>query len=66
LVALECLLEYGGGLVRPAGGQRREGSLVVKAFYLEPGARRSRALDEAFDWALDGLRRAVGLVRVVR
>jgi uncharacterized protein len=46
--------------------ERREGSLVVKAFYLEPRARRSRALDEAFDWALDGLRRAVGLVRVVR
>lgn len=46
--------------------ERREGSLVVKALHLEPGVRRSRALDEAFDRALDRLRRTVGLERVVR
>jgi hypothetical protein len=46
--------------------ERREGSLVVKAFHLEPGVRRSRALDEAFDRALDRLRRTAGLERVVR
>jgi uncharacterized protein YcaQ len=44
--------------------ERREGSLVVKAFHLEPGVRRSRALDEAFERALDRLRRTVGLERV--
>jgi uncharacterized protein YcaQ len=46
--------------------ERRDGSLVVKAFHLEPGVRRSRALDEAFDRALDRLRRNAGLERVVR
>jgi uncharacterized protein len=46
--------------------ERREGSLMVKAFHLEPGVRRSRALDEAFDRALDRLRRTAGLERVVR
>jgi uncharacterized protein YcaQ len=46
--------------------ERREGSLVVKALHLEPGVRPSRALDEAFDRALDRLRRTVGLERVVR
>jgi hypothetical protein len=46
--------------------ERGEGSLVVKAFHLEPGIRRSRALDEAFDRALERLRRTVGLERVVR
>jgi uncharacterized protein YcaQ len=40
--------------------------LVVKAFHLETGVRRSRALDEAFDRALDRLRRTAGLERVVR
>ena len=45
--------------------ERREGSLVVKAFHLEPGVRRSGALDDAFDRALDRLRRTVGLERVV-
>jgi hypothetical protein len=44
--------------------ERREGSLVVKAFHLEPGVRCSRALDEAFERALDRLRRTVGLERV--
>ena len=46
--------------------ERGDGSLVVKAFHLEPGVRRSRALDEAFDRALDRLRRTAGLERVVR
>ena len=46
--------------------ERKEGSLVVKAFHLETGVRRSAALDEAFDRALDRLRRTVGLERVVR
>lgn len=42
------------------------GSLVVKALHVEPGVRRSRALDEAFDRALHRLRRTAGLERVVR
>ena len=46
--------------------ERREGSLVVKALHVEPGVRRSQALDDAFDRALDRLRRIVGLERVVR
>ena len=46
--------------------ERKDGALVVKAFHLEPGIRPSRALDEAFDRALDRLRRVVGLERVVR
>ena len=46
--------------------ERREGSLVVKAFHVEPGVRRSQAFDDAFDRALDRLRRIVGLERVVR
>jgi uncharacterized protein YcaQ len=46
--------------------ERKERALVVKAFHLEPGVRRSAALDEAFDRALDRLRRIVGLERVVR
>jgi len=46
--------------------ERRDGSLVVKALHLAPGVRRSRALDEAFDRALDRLRRTAGLERVVR
>jgi uncharacterized protein YcaQ len=46
--------------------ERKEGALVVKAFHLEPGVRRSNALDEAFDRALDRLRRVVGLERVTR
>ena len=46
--------------------ERREGTLVVKAFHLEPGVRKSRALDEAFDRALDRLRRIAGLERVAR
>jgi len=46
--------------------ERRDGSLVVKALHLEPAVRRSGALDEAFDRALDRLRRTAGLERVVR
>ena len=46
--------------------ERREGVLVVKALHLEPGTRRSSAFDNAFDRALDRLRRTIGLERVVR
>jgi len=46
--------------------ERREGSLVVKALHVEPGVRRSAALGDAFDRALDRLRRTIGLEQVVR
>jgi uncharacterized protein YcaQ len=46
--------------------ERKEGRLVVKALHLEPGVRRSRALDEAFERALLRLRRTIGLEWVVR
>jgi uncharacterized protein YcaQ len=46
--------------------ERKDGALVVKAFHLEPGVRRSAALEDAFDRALDKLRRVTGLERVVR
>jgi uncharacterized protein len=46
--------------------ERAEGALVVKAVHLEPGVRRSNALDEALDKALDRLRRTIGLERVAR
>ena len=46
--------------------ERRDGTLVVKAFHVEPGVRRSAALDDAFDRAADRLRRVVGLERVQR
>ena len=46
--------------------ERREGSLVVKALHLERGVRRSAALDDAFERALDRLRRTIGLERVAR
>ncbi len=46
--------------------ERREGTLVVKAFHVERGVRRSAALDDAFDRALDRLRRTIGLERAVR
>jgi uncharacterized protein YcaQ len=46
--------------------ERSEGALVVKGLHLEPGVRRSTALDDAFDRALDRLRRIVGLEQVVR
>jgi hypothetical protein len=44
----------------------RKGSLVVKALHLELCVRRSGALDEAFERALDSQLRTVGLERVVR
>jgi len=46
--------------------ERKEGALVVKAFHLEPGVRRSKALDESFERALDRVRRVAGLERVTR
>ena len=46
--------------------ERREGALVVKALHVEPGIRRSGALDDAVERALDRLRRTIGLERVVR
>ncbi len=46
--------------------ERADGTLVVKALHLEPGVRRSAALDDAFDRALDRLRRTIGLERVRR
>jgi uncharacterized protein YcaQ len=46
--------------------ERREGELVVKAFHAETGVRRSAALDDAFERALDRLRRVIGLETVRR
>jgi uncharacterized protein YcaQ len=46
--------------------ERGEGALVVKALHLERGVRPSGALEEAFERALDRLRRTIGLERVVR
>jgi uncharacterized protein YcaQ len=46
--------------------ERAAGTLVVKAFHLEPGVRRSTALDDAFDRALDRLRRTIGIEHVRR
>jgi uncharacterized protein YcaQ len=46
--------------------ERGEGVLVVKALHLEPGVRRSAALEDAFEHALDRLRRTTGLERVRR
>jgi uncharacterized protein YcaQ len=46
--------------------ERGEGALVAKAVHFEPGVRRSGALDDALDRALDRLRRTIGLERVVR
>ena len=45
---------------------RKAGALVVKAFHREDGVRASAALDQAFERALERLRRAVGLERVER
>jgi uncharacterized protein len=45
---------------------RTSGELVVKAFHREDGVRLSAALDDAFDRALDRLRRVVGLEAVRR
>jgi len=46
--------------------ERRAGTLVVKAFHLEGGVRRSAALEDAFERALDRLRRTIGLEHVAR
>ena len=46
--------------------ERSEGTLVVKAFHVERGVRRSAALEDSLDRALDRLRAVVGLHRVVR
>jgi len=46
--------------------ERRDGALVVKAFHVERGVRRSAALDDALERALDRLRRVTGLERVLR
>jgi uncharacterized protein YcaQ len=46
--------------------ERREGTLVVRALHLERGTRRSAALDDAFDRALERLRRTIGLDGVQR
>ncbi len=45
---------------------RSSGTLVVRAFHREDGVRRSGALDDAFDTALDRLRRVIGLETVLR
>jgi uncharacterized protein YcaQ len=46
--------------------ERASGELVVRAFHREDGVRRSGALDDALDMALDRLRRVIGLESVRR
>ena len=46
--------------------ERATGELVVRAFHREEGVRASGALDDAFDRALDRLRRIIGLESVRR
>ena len=46
--------------------ERASGELVVRSFHREAGVRASGALDDAFDRALDRLRRVIGLESVVR
>jgi uncharacterized protein YcaQ len=46
--------------------ERASGELVVKAFHREDGVRASAALDDAFDRALERLRRVIGLDAVRR
>jgi uncharacterized protein YcaQ len=46
--------------------ERGDGTLVVKAFHVEDGVRRSAALDDALDRALDRLRAVIGLDAVER
>jgi uncharacterized protein YcaQ len=46
--------------------ERASGTLLVRAFHLEDRVRRSAALDDAFDRALDRLRLLIGLESVVR
>jgi uncharacterized protein YcaQ len=45
---------------------RAAGTLVVRAFHVEEGVRASAGLDDAFDRALDRLRRVIGLENVER
>jgi uncharacterized protein YcaQ len=46
--------------------ERAEGALVVRSFHRETGVRASAALDNAFDRALERLRRTIGLEQVRR
>jgi uncharacterized protein len=46
--------------------ERKESALQVRAVHLEQDVRRSGALDDALDRALDRLRRVIGLERVAR
>jgi hypothetical protein len=46
--------------------ERAAGTLVAKTLHLEPRVRRSAALDDALDRALDRLRRVIGLEHVQR
>jgi uncharacterized protein YcaQ len=45
---------------------RATGALIVRAFHVEPGVRKTKALDDAVDKALDRLARCAGLERVQR
>ena len=45
---------------------RAEGVLRVKAFHLEPGVRRSKALETAFEKALERLARVTGTATIAR
>jgi uncharacterized protein YcaQ len=59
---------YGDRLVGRADlkTDRKESDLRVKAFHLEPGVRRSGALADAFERALERLARALGIDHVAR
>ena len=59
---------YGDRLVGRADlkADRKEHVLRVKAFHLEPGVRRSRALESAFERALLRLARALAIEKVER
>jgi len=46
--------------------ERSDGALVVKALHIEDGIRRSAALEDAFERALDRLRRTIGVEHVRR